>query len=150
MGKGSQQRRRAQRRGGDAATAESKFAALTPEYEDAVFTHGSARDAAVFTEVMKKITRYLGTQPWKEVSVLIRAIEQLEEPEIRKPEEPKREYWTDGTKTAKTSEVTDAQGQILQAVEPDQVFAARFSMYVEDRKTWKAESSAWTENKTRA
>ena len=110
MGKGSHQRRRAQRSGDGSAPAKSKFTAPTPGLEDVIFAHGTVWDAAVFEEVVKKITRYLGTQPWKEVSVLIRAIEQLEEPAIPKPDEPKREYWTDSSKTAKTEEVTSPDG----------------------------------------
>ena len=55
--------------GGTTATAGS-FRGTTPGLEDVVFTHGTSKDAAVFKEVVKKLARHLGQQPWKEVSVL--------------------------------------------------------------------------------
>ena len=46
---------------------------------------GPPRDAAVFEDAVKQITRYLGTQSWKGVSVLTTALESLEEPEFTDP-----------------------------------------------------------------
>ena len=79
--------------GGTTATA-GGFKGTTPGNEDVVFTHGTPKDAAVFEEVVKKLARWLGQQPWKEVSVLVTALHTLEAPVFTRPEEPKRKYWT--------------------------------------------------------
>ena len=75
--------------GGTTATA-GNFKGTTPGHEDVVFTYGTPKDAAVFKEVVKKLARHLGQQPWKDVSVLVTALQMLEEPVFTRPEEPKR------------------------------------------------------------
>ena len=149
MGKKS---RRPRRNGGGAASssAEANFKATTPGLEDVVFTTGTADAAAVFEDVVKKLNRHLGQQPWKEVSVLSTALASLEPPVYVEPEEPKRLYWTDDKQERTTERRRKADGTILKPVDDTALHAAKYQAYVEDRKTYKAESSAWRENQTRA
>ena len=61
---GRRNRRSAPAGGGGGASdggATGGFTAPTSGLEDVIFTHGTPRDAAVFEEVVKKITRHLGT-----------------------------------------------------------------------------------------
>ena len=146
--KGRRQRNGDGGSGGTTATA-GNFRGTTAGLEDVVFTHGTPKDAAVFEEVVKKLARHLGQQPWKEVSVLVTALQTLEEPVFVRPEEPKREYWTSDAQDEKTTE-HKVGGTLLKPVDDPALYAAKYQAYVEDRKTYKAESSAWRENRTRA
>ena len=147
MGKRS---RRANRNGGgDSGAAATEFTGTTPGLEDAVFTYGTPMDAAVFEDTAKRLGRHLGMQPWKEISVLSTALTTLTAPVFNEPAEPKRLYWTDDTQEATT--IKHKVGKVLlDPVDDAALHAAKYQAYVEDRKTYKAESSAWKENRTRA
>ena len=68
--------------------SKAAFKASTPGLKTAIFTTGSAKDAAQFEEVKLKLSRYVGTQSWKGAHVVAQAMELLEEPVFIKPMRP--------------------------------------------------------------
>ena len=149
---GKKTRRSQRNRGGGAAssTGEAGFKATTPGLEDVVFTSGTTDAAAVYEDVVKKLNRHLGQQPWKEVSVLSTALASLEPPVFTEPVEPVRQYWTNDKQERTTETRRKTDGTLLKPVDDAALHAAKYQAYVEERKTYKAESSAWKENRTRA
>ena len=109
---------------GAPADPEEKCTAPTSGLEDVLFSHGMARDAAVYEETKREITRYLGTQAWKDVSALTKALEWMEAPESAKPEEPKRMFWAEETKSAQTPNQMDGN-KARDPVEADAIYAVR-------------------------
>ena len=68
--------------------ATKEYKAPTPGLEKELFRVGQARDAAEFEEVKKKLARYVGVNFKHGASDAQRAVENLEEPNLREPEDP--------------------------------------------------------------
>ena len=71
-------------------SSSSNFSAPTSGLEKVFFTHGSSTDAAHYEEVKGKIARYVCTQSWKGAAMAGKAIEDMIEPILAKPERPKK------------------------------------------------------------
>ena len=68
--------------------ASQEYRAPTPGLEKELFRVGQARDAAEFEEVKKKLARYVGVNFKHGASDAQRAVESLEVPDLREPEDP--------------------------------------------------------------
>ena len=127
--KGRRRGRQSEGSSGGGSAASAKFSAPTAGYEDKVFTHGTARDAAVYEEVLKHLKRYLGTQPWREIDQLTKAIASLEAPAYVKPEKPKRLFYLGEGSNATTEEGRDESGKARVPVMVDAIFAEELTEY---------------------
>ena len=63
----------------------TKFTALTSGLEDVFFTWGTAKDAAKFEDTVSKLARHVGTSPWPQSSVALKAMSTLKTPEFEEP-----------------------------------------------------------------
>ena len=59
-------------------TATKKYQAPTLNYEDVVLSADNTKDAALFQDVVSKLSLYVGTKNWKISTVLSKAMEDLE------------------------------------------------------------------------
>ena len=75
-------------RGTPTSPTKKKFTAPTPGYEGVYFTPGSTKDAAQFQDTVNKLSRCVGTQSWKKVSVLSKAVGDLVAPVYTGPTHP--------------------------------------------------------------
>ena len=137
-------RRRPGNSGGGGSTTAGKHTAPTPGLENVVFTHGTPQDAATYEDVVKQVTKYLGSQNYKGVAKLRKALETLTKPELVEPTRPKRQYWTTDQQVEQTTTVTKFP------VVGDQLHALDMQIYLEDKKTYREDSTVWEENQTRA
>ena len=70
------------------------------------FTWGTAKDAARLDDRVRKLARHVGTSPWPQSSVALKAMSILVTPEFEEPTVSTREYWADPGRTVKTNERT--------------------------------------------
>ena len=63
---------------GARTTATKKYWAPTSNYEDVVFSASTTKYAALFQDVLTKLSLYVGTQNWKRSMVLSKAMEDQE------------------------------------------------------------------------
>jgi hypothetical protein len=71
------------------ASADKKFKAPTQGLEHMIFKKGDAADAAAFVEVKKALAKYAGVYFKVGSAMAQAAIDRLEEPDIKEPEDPK-------------------------------------------------------------
>jgi secreted protein with Ig-like and vWFA domain len=71
------------------AAADKKFKAPTQGLEHMIFKKGDAAYAAAFVEVKKALTKYAGVYFKVGSAIAQAAIDRLEEPDMKEPEDPK-------------------------------------------------------------
>ena len=136
MGSNSR-RRRPDNGGGDGSAPTGGHTAPTPGLEKVVFTHGTPQDAANYEDVVKQVTKYLGSQNYKGVAKLRKALESLEKPVLVAPVRPVRKYWATADGTTETTTVTKFP------VVADQLHALEMQIYIEDKKIYHEDSAIW-------
>ena len=153
MGKNKNKKgkRRTSGLGRAAAATTKKFSAPTQGLEDVYFTWGTAKDAAKFEETVSALARHVGTQPWKHSLLASKAMSSLSEPVIAEPDRPVREYWTDGTQTAKTNNAVsdDTPPVPLVPVKEDWDHDIDVDDYKSKRKSFRERKEAWEENRAK-
>ena len=75
---------------GAGATTAKKYRAPIFKYEDVVLSLCTTKDAALFQDVVSKLSLCVGTQTWKRSTVLLKAMEDLENPVFVEPVRPVR------------------------------------------------------------
>ena len=94
MAKKAKNQRNRRRTGGasEETSAGNNYTAPTPGLQNVLFTRGTTRDAARFTDILNKLTRYLGVQSWSQLTVTAKAMVELVAPSWTKPANPIRMY----------------------------------------------------------
>ena len=90
MGKRYRRGRRVTVRSPAATPNEAEYEAPTVGLRKVTFTEGTAQDAARFKDVLNKLARYVGTQPWSRSSVAAKAMGELLDPVFTEPTKPVR------------------------------------------------------------
>ena len=137
--------------GQSGATTAKRFAVPTLGLKDVFFAWGTAKAAAKFEETVSALARHVGTQPWKHSSLASKAMSSLSEPVIAEPDRPVREYWTDGTQTAKTNNAVsdDTPPVPLVPVKEDWDHDIDVDDYKSKRKSFRERKEAWEENRAK-
>ena len=73
-------------------TTKKTFWAPTKGHEDLLFTSGTAKDAAQFTDTIAQLSRYMATLGWKQASALAKVMTDLKDPALVAPARPTRTY----------------------------------------------------------
>ena len=74
MGKRFRSGQRATSRAPAATLNEEEYEAPTVGMRKVTFTEGTVKDSARFGDVLNKLARYVGTQPWSQSSVAAKAM----------------------------------------------------------------------------
>ena len=102
-----------------------------------IFTFGSTKDEAEFLTTKSKLARYVGTQSWPELSVALRAIEDMTNPKMTPPSRPKVEK--DGL-----------DGTVVTQDRDDSEFKMECKYYSVAEKNYQAKKERWDNNQPRA
>ena len=73
-------------------TTNKTFWAPTKGHEYLLFTSGTAKDAAQFTDTIYQLSRYVATSGWKQASALAKVMTDLKDPVLVAPDIPTRSY----------------------------------------------------------
>ena len=114
------------------------------------FASGTPESAATYEKSLERLTNYLGTQPWKGVSVLTQAIERMENLVLPEPEEPERKYYTDDTRMVTSDEPNNVNNTPRVPVVTDTLYAVLLQKYLTDHARWEAKNTLYKENRSRA
>ena len=86
-------------------TMEKTFRAPTKWYEDILFTLGTSKDAALFTDTIEQLPRYVATLGCNQASALAKVMTYLKDPALVSPAIPTRTYLRGlGLDTVKTTD----------------------------------------------
>ena len=89
----SQRKQRVTGRALAEAAAANEYMAPTSGLENVLFTRGTTRDAARFTDTLNKLAMHLGIQAWSQSTVTSKALIKLVAPSWTEPTKPTRMYY---------------------------------------------------------
>ena len=75
------------------ASAANEYTAPTSGLENVLFTRGTTRDAARFTDTLNKLARHVEIQAWSQSAVTAKAMIDLVAPSWTEPTKPTRMYY---------------------------------------------------------
>ena len=104
MGKRTKRKQRAAGGTGSLSGPTTKFTAPTSGLEDVFFTWGTTKEAAKFEDTVSKLAQHIGTSPWFQSLVALKAMSTLNTPAFEKPVVPRRDHWADPSRTVKIND----------------------------------------------
>ena len=104
-----------------------------------LFTRGTTRDAARFTDTLNKLARYVGVQAWSQSNVTAKVMVELVAPSWNEPAKPIRMYYA--TPTAENPITTPMTQTPMRFVDN----TVTRNVAVEDHIDWKMTLSKWVE-----
>ena len=125
--------------------------------KDIIFTEGTAQDAARFEEVLRTLTSHVGTQPWSQLSEIVKAMVELQAPIHAEPQKPIRNYYVhqegdaaQGVRAQTTDKYRVDGTTPNKAFMDDYEYKETWHEYGKDKEQWKKRQRNWTENNARA
>ena len=123
---------------------------MTVGYEDVLYTHGDTKAAAAFTQVTRRLGRFLSLQSWKGATVAGRAMETMTEPVYEEPVVPTTEVEYDKKVTIKNDEGNNVESTIKDThTKYAAVLKFEFEMYLLKMKDWMEVTKNWETCKAR-
>ena len=141
MGKRFRRGRRTTGRASAATLNKEEYEAPTLGLKKVTFTEGTMQDAARFEDVLNKIARNVGTQPWSQSSVAAKAMGELLAPVFTEPTKPVQKYYVHLERDAV---VPTPRVQATQRMHTAQV---NLNVPVDDELDWKLELAEYTSEK---
>ena len=131
-------------RNGARKTATKKYQAPMLNYKDFVFSVGTEKYVTLFQDVVIKISLCVRTQNWKRSTVLLKAMEDLENPVFVEPVRPVRQYMTvSGGERVQTTARMNADIDLNTLMVNDIDYQADMTVYLSKMKRYDDQELEW-------